>query len=53
VIVIDDVQPIEEPFVEKLERGKGDLLLDALEATGYTVEIFETEPDYLMAVATR
>lgn len=53
MIVIDDIQPIHEDHHDPLERGKGDLLLDVLEADGWSVEIHETEPDYLMAVATR
>lgn len=48
VIVIDDIQPI-----GLVERGKGDLLLDVLEADGWTVAIMDTEPGYRMAVATR
>lgn len=46
IIVIDDVQAI-----DGVERGKGNALLDRLEADGYTVEIKDTEPGYRMAVA--
>lgn len=53
VIAIDDIQPIAAGDVERLERGKGDLLLDVLAADGWTVDIHKTIPGYLMAVATR
>lgn len=46
VIVVDDVQPIGQQA-----WGKGDLLLDALERDGFTVEVVDTEPGYRMAIA--
>lgn len=48
VVVVDDVQQIDE-----CERGKGELLLDVLERDGFTVQTFDTEPRYQMAVAKR
>ena len=48
VVVVDDVQG-----EEGIPRGKGDVLLDVLERDGFTVEIVETEPGYLMAIGRR
>lgn len=47
-VVIDDVQPI-----DKSKQGKATDLLPLLARHGWAVEVFETEPGYLMAVATR
>lgn len=51
VIVIDDIQPIKLAPGNALDRGKGDLLLDRLEADGWTVTVHDTEKGYRMAVA--
>lgn len=48
VVAIDDVQ-----LLEGFEHGKGDLLLDRLDADGFVVEVNDTEPGYRMAVAHR
>lgn len=47
VVVVDDIQAI-DTYVQ----GKGTELLSTLERDGFSVEIFDTEPGYLMAVAT-
>ncbi len=46
VVVVDDVQEFAGH-----NHGKGDLLLDRLQEDGFDVEVHETEPGYLMAVA--
>lgn len=48
VVVVDDVQSFDGN-----EQGKGSEVLDVLEADGFSVRIFGTEPGYLMAVAKR
>ena len=49
VVAIDDIQEIRpgEPL------GKGERLLPALEARGWTVEVRPTEPGYAMAICRR
>lgn len=47
VVIVDDIQAI-DTYVQ----GKGTELLTALERDGFEVQIYATEPGYLMAVAT-